>query len=1194
MPDLKISEFEERTPLQGTEDIAAADAGLNVRFKVSTLRLFLNAAWGEYAGFIKAAERTKLSNIATAATKNRPDLELLNRENHTGSQSVSTITGLGKVATSNQYNDLDGKPAAIGLATSATAGLVALSPGMTLDPITNQLYVTRMTQRPSLDPIMKSPKITLANSDYTAAGDGTGQGTVIGTTGNFAGKWYFEVVFAAGTANVDNAVGLATLDADLDLIPGVAGPGAAIRQTTGAISVDAGAVTGNAQAFNTVSNVVRVALDAAAGRVWFAVGNAPWNGSSSANPATGAGGLVIGKRKLYPFVSVASDASFTVRFGGTMSFTTPAGYAPWATSTQAIRLADLTDVDSSGWEADLVLKFDVASGKWKALPEADYVVQATALVGQATQAAEDALAAKDGVDATVTTVQGYAAEALASKNAAASSATAAADSASAADASKTAAASSVTTAAGHATAANNSKTAAETAKTAAETARDTAVTAANSTAADVTAAELARNQAAGNATVAQSARDAAEGSATAAAGSASAALASKNAAADSATAADGSKTAAANSATGAASAKTAAETARDQAVTAANSTGDNVTAAQAARDAAAGSATAAANSATAADASKTAAAASAAAAAQSAEDAEAAGAGWQAGLAEAGIPNAKVLTGTVDWQTLDKSGYFILPSIGTNGPPVESSYFGTVLAHVEVAADGSRQIWAYLNALDSTWSAQAWTMARRPSGVWKRWEPMGGFSYRRTRSLNMGSATLAAVDRGNLLAVTPVAGNTFTLPDLNASGVNAGDAFTFYNYSGSTQLVIKPTGTNQIWYMPDGRLPRDTSNVYSVTLNPGESITLVVNDNRVNWVPLNYSKAPPAVRIPVITNGINLNTLIVPGVYSFSGSQAVHADAVGWPAGISSQDGFIEVMPSGSAALNDVFQRITFVPSTSGYKAVSYERMILNGTPTGGRQWRIVGPVSHYDLLPTANNGPVYVDEVGDVCVWDTLDSKYYKDKTYSQMITWVFSTSWMPPRWCKYARIVEMIGGGGGGGTGPNFSTGLAGAGGSGGYAGQSLTRNSSYLEITLTPGAVMDVVIGAGGAGGNDTTNGAAGNQGGLTSFAGKTVTGGQGGGKASGAYPSGMGVIGEKGWPATVTNQRGGSGGDGQPSRFGPGGTGGLGGSDSIAPLPGNVAPNYSYGAGGGGGGGSVSGVGNAKNGGNGAPGIIILEY
>lgn len=46
------------------------------------------------AGFMAAADKTKLNNIATEATKNQTDAFLLNRANHTGEQAISTITGL--------------------------------------------------------------------------------------------------------------------------------------------------------------------------------------------------------------------------------------------------------------------------------------------------------------------------------------------------------------------------------------------------------------------------------------------------------------------------------------------------------------------------------------------------------------------------------------------------------------------------------------------------------------------------------------------------------------------------------------------------------------------------------------------------------------------------------------------------------------------------------------------------------------------------------------------------------------------------------------------------------------------------------------------------------------------------------------------------------------------------------------------
>lgn len=55
------------------------------------------------------AQETKLSGIETAATANSPDATLLNRSNHTGTQAISTVTGLqtaldGKQATGSYAN----------------------------------------------------------------------------------------------------------------------------------------------------------------------------------------------------------------------------------------------------------------------------------------------------------------------------------------------------------------------------------------------------------------------------------------------------------------------------------------------------------------------------------------------------------------------------------------------------------------------------------------------------------------------------------------------------------------------------------------------------------------------------------------------------------------------------------------------------------------------------------------------------------------------------------------------------------------------------------------------------------------------------------------------------------------------------------------------------------------------------------
>ncbi|MCY1288429.1 hypothetical protein D9M70_374690 [compost metagenome] len=46
------------------------------------------------AGFMSAADKTKLNGVASGATANDSDASLKNRANHTGSQAISTVTGL--------------------------------------------------------------------------------------------------------------------------------------------------------------------------------------------------------------------------------------------------------------------------------------------------------------------------------------------------------------------------------------------------------------------------------------------------------------------------------------------------------------------------------------------------------------------------------------------------------------------------------------------------------------------------------------------------------------------------------------------------------------------------------------------------------------------------------------------------------------------------------------------------------------------------------------------------------------------------------------------------------------------------------------------------------------------------------------------------------------------------------------------
>ena len=211
-------------------------------------------------------------------------------------------------------------------------------------------------------------------------------------------------------------------------------------------------------------------------------------------------------------------------------------------------------------------------------------------------------------------------------------------------------------------------------------------------------------------------------------------------------------------------------------------------------------------------------------------------------------------------------------------------------------------------------------------------------------------------------------------------------------------------------------------------------------------------------------------------------------------------------------------------------------------------------------------------------------------------------STWTVPADWNNSNNTVEVVGDGGGGGTGYGFSP-AAGAG-AGGYA--------KAVNLALTPGAVIDIGIGAGGAGGaaaqGGNSAGTGGNGGGTwfggTSFASALVNASGGGGGLA-AYlingsPANGGGAGGVGGGSTVSltytggaggnnssGNDGGSGGGGAAGPLGNGGAGtegaagpgsGGGGADGgTAGEQGNIPSAYTGGAGGngpgGGGGASV---------------------
>lgn len=193
----------------------------------------------------------------------------------------------------------------------------------------------------------------------------------------------------------------------------------------------------------------------------------------------------------------------------------------------------------------------------------------------------------------------------------------------------------------------------------------------------------------------------------------------------------------------------------------------------------------------------------------------------------------------------------------------------------------------------------------------------------------------------------------------------------------------------------------------------------------------------------------------------------------------------------------------------------------------------------------------------------------------------------------------LQAGGGGGGGGNYRYYQNTYTGAGGGGG--------GSAVVSFSgLTAGHVLEITVGAGGAAGTPRdgiySSGSSGQSGGLsrvrnqtTNTILQTVTGGGGGSVAGNSTAGGTsggtnGIVGSPGYDAGSANFRlGGAGGN---SRYGTGGSGGIGKSN----VPGGTGSGYGSGGGGGGGngGGGYGSVETGANAGAGAGGQVVVEF
>lgn len=191
----------------------------------------------------------------------------------------------------------------------------------------------------------------------------------------------------------------------------------------------------------------------------------------------------------------------------------------------------------------------------------------------------------------------------------------------------------------------------------------------------------------------------------------------------------------------------------------------------------------------------------------------------------------------------------------------------------------------------------------------------------------------------------------------------------------------------------------------------------------------------------------------------------------------------------------------------------------------------------------------------------------------------------------------ISAVAGGGGGGSGGGGDSSFFGGGGGSGGAGESVVKR----KFAVAPGTVINITIGSGGVGSiASTATGSAPTAGGNTVIGSLiTLHGGQPGINAGNGQTTAPGGGYGQGFPTGSyggdgnLNVGSGNGAPGASSPFGGGGGAGRAGTDQGT----DGTAGSGYGSGGGSGGGKYgtgSFVARGGNGGNGAPGIVMIEW
>jgi hypothetical protein len=184
------------------------------------------------------------------------------------------------------------------------------------------------------NPFDKSTSASLTNNNLTA-NLGAAQGAVRGVRGRSSGKYYLEYTMIKWAGDAGGP-GVALASASFSGNATTAGI-IAVAGSNGTIWVNgsAGPSFGGTPADG---DIVCMAIDFDAALIWFRQGVAGnWNGSGTANPATGVGGVslaALAGATLFPFFIDQSTDSITANFGGSaFTGTIPSGFSAWNVNT---------------------------------------------------------------------------------------------------------------------------------------------------------------------------------------------------------------------------------------------------------------------------------------------------------------------------------------------------------------------------------------------------------------------------------------------------------------------------------------------------------------------------------------------------------------------------------------------------------------------------------------------------------------------------------------------------------------------------------------------------------------------------------------------------------------------------------------------------------------------------------------------